>query len=76
MWEGVLALAFDRQHLAAFIIPTGRANRVTGNGAAALRALAKLRAMPAVRRFTRAQPHLRGFAFWDSHVSGLEKQSL
>src|SRR5207302_7964987 len=32
--------------------------------------------MPAVRRFACAQSHLGRFAFGDSHVSGLEKQSL
>ncbi len=49
---------------------------MTGDRAAALWAFAKLRAMPAVRRLAGAQPHLGCFAFGDSHVSGLEKQSL
>src|SRR5213594_4482312 len=69
-------LAFNRQNLAAFVIAAGRANGVTCNRAAALRTLAKLRPMPAVRRFARAQSHLGCFAFGNSHVSGLEKQSL
>ena len=49
---------------------------MTGDRAAALRAFAKLRAMPAVGRFARAQPHLGCFALGNSHLSGLEKQSL
>src|SRR5437899_5809119 len=68
--------AFNRQNLAAFVIAAGRANGVTCNRAAALRTLAKLRPMPAVRRFACAQSHLGRFAFGDSHVSGLEKQSV
>ena len=35
--------------------------------AAALTAFAQLSRMPAVCRFARAQAHLRGFAFWNSH---------
>jgi hypothetical protein len=42
------------------------------NGAAALRALVQMRRVPAICGFARAQPHLRSFAFWDSHVSGYE----
>jgi hypothetical protein len=49
---------------------------MTGHRAAALRAFAKLWSMPAVGRFARAQAHLGCFAFGDSHVSALEKQSL
>jgi len=69
-----LSFAFDRHNLAAFVIAAGRTNGVACDGAAALRTLAKLRPMPAVRRFARAQPHLRRFTFWDSHLSGLGKQ--
>jgi hypothetical protein len=72
----VLSFAFDRQNLAAFIIAARGANSMTGHRAAALRAFAKLWSMPAVGRFARAQAHLGRFAFGDSHVSGLEKQSL
>ena len=43
-------------------------------GAAALRALVQMRRVPAICGFARAQPHLRSFAFWDSHVSGIPKQ--
>ena len=71
-----LGFAFDRQHLTSLIIAARRANGVTGDSAAALWALAKLRPMPTVGCFARAQPHLRGFAFRDSHASRLEKQSL
>jgi hypothetical protein len=42
--------------------------------AAALRAFAELRRVPAVRRFARAQAHLRGFAFWDSHEANQESR--
>ena len=76
MRDARLSFAFDGQDLAAFVVTTGGANRVARNRAAALRTLAKLRAMPAVGRFARTQPHLGCFAFGDSHVSGLEKQSL
>src|SRR5207244_4819174 len=69
-------LAFDRQDLATFIIAARRANSMTGDGAPTLWAFAKLRPMPAVGRFSCAQPHLGCFAFRDSHGSGLEKQSL
>ena len=70
-----LSLAFDRQHLSAFIIAAGGANRVTGNRAAALRTLAKLMSMPAVSSFARAQPHLRCFAFGDSHGDNEESRN-
>jgi len=62
-----LSLAFDRQHLPAFIIAAGGANRVTCDRAAALWTLAKLGPMPAVRGSARAQAHLRCFTFGDSH---------
>jgi hypothetical protein len=58
----------NRQYLAALVITTGRAGGVRLDGAAALRALVKLRRLPAMRCFARAQPHLRSFAFWDSHI--------
>src|SRR5450432_3705633 len=66
----------DRQYLAAFVISTGRAGGVRWNGAPALRALVELRRLPAMRRFASAQPHLRSFAFWDSHKSGSGKQGF
>ena len=49
---------------------------MTCNRTGALRTFTQLRTMPAVGRFARAQAHLGRFAFGDSHVSGLEKQSL
>ena len=66
----------DRQDLPALVIPAGRASRVRSDGAAALRAFIELRRLPAMRSLARAQPHLRGFAFWDSHKSGSGKQEI
>ena len=66
----------DRQHLAALVISAGRTGGVRCDGAAALRAFVELRRLPAVRRLARAQAHLRGFAFRDSHMSRLGKQEF
>ena len=43
------------------------------DGAAALRAFVQLRRLPAKGRFARAQAHLRGFAFGNSHGERLRK---
>jgi hypothetical protein len=53
-----LGLAFDRQDLAPFIIAARRADSVAAGGAAALRALGQLRAVPTIRRLALAQSHL------------------
>ena len=74
--DQVLPFAFNGQNLAAFIIAAGSANSMSRHGAAALGALCQLRRMPAVGRLARSQPHLRGFAFWDSHVSVERKQEI
>jgi hypothetical protein len=68
--------AFDREHLPPFVITAGRTGGVRLHGAAALRAFVELRRLPAMRRLPRAQAHLRSFAFWDSHTSGLGKQEI
>ena len=65
--------ALDRQHLSALVISAGRAGGVRRDRAAALRAFVELRRLPAMRRLARAQPHLRSFAFWDSHKSEIRK---
>ncbi len=69
-------LRFHGQDLASFIIAAGRTGRMRSDGAAALRALVELRRPPAVRRLARAQPHLRGFAFWNSHIERLTKAGI
>jgi len=51
-------LAFNRQDLAPFIIAARRANGVAADGAAALRALGQLWAVPTIRRLALAQSHL------------------
>jgi hypothetical protein len=56
-----------RQDLTTLIITARRAGGVPTHTGAALRALGKLRSMPAVRRFAGAQAHFGGFAFWNSH---------
>ncbi len=66
----------DGEHLTAFVVATGRACGMRGDSAAALRALVQLRSYPTVRCLARAQPHLRDFAFWNSHKSGLGKQEM
>jgi hypothetical protein len=58
---------FDGQHLPAAVIPARGAGGVRRDAAAALGALAQLGGVEAVGRLARAQAHLRGFAFWDSH---------
>lgn len=55
------------QDLPALVVATRRAGRVPAHTSAALRALGKLRGMPAVGGLASAQAHLRGFAFWNSH---------
>ena len=67
---------FDRQDLAALVIAAGRAGGVRSDRAAALRAFIELRRLPAMRCLARAQAHLRGFAFWNSHKSGSGKQEI
>jgi hypothetical protein len=71
--QPALGLAFDGQNLAPFIITAGRANGVAADGAAALRALGQLRAMPAIGRFALSQSHLRSFSFWNSHGERVRK---
>ncbi len=44
--------------------------------ASALGAFIQLRGHPAMRGLARAQAHLGGFAFWNSHTSGLGKQEI
>jgi hypothetical protein len=56
-----------RQDLTTLIITARRAGGVPTHTGAALRALGKLRSMPAVRRLAGTQAHLGGFAFWNSH---------
>jgi hypothetical protein len=58
---------FDGQHLPAAIIPARWAGGVGRDPAPALAAFAQLAGVPAVGGLARAQAHLRGFAFWDSH---------
>jgi len=58
---------FDGQHLPATVIAALRAGGVRRDAAAALAAFAQLAGVPAVCGLARAQAHLRGFAFWDSH---------
>jgi hypothetical protein len=67
-------LRFDRQDLPAFIITAGWTGRVRGDRASALRAFIKLRRPPAVRRLAGAQPHLRSFAFGNSHKGNQESR--
>ena len=66
----------DGEYLAAFVVATGRACGMRGDSAAALRALVQLRSYPTMRCLACAQPHLRDFAFWNSHKSGLGKQEI
>jgi len=73
-WKLVLPiLRANTEHLPASIITAGWTNRMRRHGAAALRAFAELRRMPAIRGFTRAQSHLRGSTFWDAHIERLTK---
>jgi len=48
----------DGENLASFIVSARWARGMGPDGAAALRTLVQRRRMPAVGRFTRAQPHL------------------
>ena len=66
----------DGEDLAAFVVAAGCAGGVRLDGAAALRAFVHLRRVPAIGRLARAQPHLRHFAFWDSHKSRVGKQGF
>jgi hypothetical protein len=56
-----------RQNLATLVVTTRWTGGVPTHTGAALRALGKLRSMPAVRRLAGAQAHFGGFAFWNSH---------
>ena len=56
-----------RQDLATLVIAARRTGGVPTHAVAALRALGKLRSMPAVGRLAGAQAHFGGFAFWNSH---------
>jgi len=67
--------AFQRQYLAAAVISARWTSDVRRHAASALRALVKLRGVPAVCRFPRAQSHLWCFAFWDSHDRRLPKHN-
>jgi hypothetical protein len=67
-------LRFDRQDLPAFIITARWTGRVRGDGASALGAFIKLRRLPAVRGLACAQPHLRSFAFGNSHRGNQESR--
>jgi hypothetical protein len=67
-------LRFDRQNLPAFVITARRTGCVRGDCASALRAFVKLRRLPAVRRLAGAQPHLRSFAFGNSHKGNQESR--
>src|SRR5438094_3214591 len=58
---------FDRQDLAAFVIAARRTGGVRADAASALAAADELRGVPAIGGLARAQPHFRGFAFWNSH---------
>jgi hypothetical protein len=72
----LLLLSANRQNLPPFIIAAGGTGHMGRDRAAALTAFAQLSRMPAVRRFARAQPHLRGFAFWNSHgEAGMKARS-
>jgi len=46
------------------------------DGASALGAFIQLRRAPAMRRLAGAQPHLRSFAFGDSHKGKQESRDL
>ena len=66
-------LCADAQHLPAFIIAARRTSCVRCDGAPALGTFIELRGLPAVRRFARAQAHLRSFTFGNSHKKGSRK---
>ena len=55
------------KNLASLIVPACRAGGMSVHTGAALGATGKLRRMPVVGSLARAQAHLRGFAFWNSH---------
>lgn len=55
------------EDLAALVIATRRASRVSTHTGAALRALGQLRGVPVVGGLACAQAHLRSFAFRNSH---------
>ena len=74
-WAAELSAA-NRQDLATFVVATGGAGGMRGDGASALGALVQLRGDPAMRGLARAEAHLGGFAFWNSHTSGLGKQEI
>jgi hypothetical protein len=64
--HGGLSSVYSK-NLASFVVSTRRTGGVSAHTGAALRALGKLRSMPAVGRLAGAQAHLRGLAFWNSH---------
>jgi hypothetical protein len=68
-------LSADRQNLPPFVVTAGGAGDMRRNGAAALRAFAQLRGMPAICSSARAQPHFRSFTFWDSHIERAQKEA-
>ena len=68
-------LALDREDLPPLIIAASRADGVARNCAPALRTFGQLGGMPTIGRLARAQSHLGGFAFWNSHGSRLRKHS-
>jgi hypothetical protein len=68
--------AADRQDLTTLIVATGGTGGMRGDRASALGAFVQLRGDPAMRGLARAQAHLGGFAFWNSHTSGLGKQEI
>jgi hypothetical protein len=57
----------DGEDLATFVVAAGGAGDVARHRAAALAAFIQFRRVPAVAGFAGAQPHFRGFAFWNSH---------
>jgi len=65
--------AFEGQHLPPAVVTAWRAGDVRRDGTSALWTFVQLRRVPAVRRFACAQPHLRCFAFWNSHGRRLRK---
>jgi hypothetical protein len=61
----------DREDLPALVVAARRTSRMSAHTGAALRALGKLWDMPVIGGLASAQAHLRGFAFRNSHKSGL-----
>src|SRR3954452_22133294 len=61
------ALRANRQNLPAFVVAARGAGCMRRYRASALGAFVQLRGLPAMRGLARAQPHLRSFAFGNSH---------